>query len=213
MYLYLPLIPDIALCRDGLQNIPRWRKWLYKKLSLGWTGTKEQWRRLEKGIDILAILVIPIAVSVHTVVAWVWGMTVVPGWHSAILGPYFVVGAIFSGIASVLVAMAIVRKAFHLEDYLKPVHFNNLGLLLIVMVLFWCYFTFADYLTEVYGNEPSHMSVVLSKFSGEFAPYFWVMTICNFVIPFLLLFSRRTRTITGTVIAAIMVIIGMWRPI
>lgn len=209
-YLYLPLIPDIALCRDGLQNIPRWRKWLYEKLSLGWTGTKEQWRRLERGISILAVLVIPIAVSVHTVVAWVWGMTIVPGWHSTILGPYFVVGAIFSGIASVLIAMAIVRKVFHLEDYLKPIHFNNLGLLLIVMSLSWLYFTFADYLTEVYGDEPAHVSVVLSKFTGEFAPYFWAMTVCNFAIPFLLLFSHKTRTITGTVIAAILVDIGMW---
>jgi Ni/Fe-hydrogenase subunit HybB-like protein len=209
-YLYLPLIPDIALCRDGLQDIPRWRKRLYTLLSLGWTGTDKQWRRLEKGIDILAILVIPIAVSVHTVVGWVWGMTIVPGWHSTIIGPYFVVGAIFSGIASVLIAMAIIRKVFHLEDYLKPVHFNNLGLLLIVMVLFWLYFTSADYLTEIYGNEPAHMSVLLSKFTGEFAPYFWAMAICNSVIPFLLLFSHRTRTITGTVIAAIMVVIGMW---
>lgn len=209
-YLYLPLIPDIALCRDGLQNIPRWRKRLYEMLSLGWTGTEKQWKRLEKGIDILAVLVIPIAVSVHTVVGWVWGMTIVPGWHTAIIGPYFVVGAVFSGIASVLIAMAIIRKVFHLEDYLKPVHFNNLGLLLIVMVLFWSYFTVADYITEIYGNEPARMSVLHSKFSGEFAPYFWAMAICNCPIPFLLLFSRRTRTITGTVIAAILVIVGMW---
>jgi len=209
-YLYLPLIPDIALCRDELQDVPRWRKRLYKMLSLGWTGTEKQWKRLEKGIDILAVLVIPIAVSVHTVVGWVWGMAIVPGWNSAIIGPYFVVGAVFSGIASVLIAIAIIRKVFHLEGYLKPVHFNNLGLLLIVMVLFWSYFTVADYLTEIYGNEPAHMSVLLSKFTGEFAPYFWAMTICNFPIPFLLLFSRRTRTMTGTVVAAILVIIGMW---
>jgi Ni/Fe-hydrogenase subunit HybB-like protein len=209
-YLYLPLIPDIALCRDGLQDIPRWRKRLYRMLSLGWTGTEKQWRILEKGIDILAVLVIPIAVSVHTVVGWVWGMTIVPGWHTAIIGPYFVTGAIFSGIASVLIAMAIIRKVFHLEDYLKPVHFNNLGLLLIVMVLLWAYFTLAEHMTDIYGNEPAHMSVLLSKLTGEFAPYFWGMVICNLAIPFLLLFSRRTRTITGTVIAAVMIVIGMW---
>ena len=206
LYLYLPLIPDLALLRDRLPK----RRWFYRILALGWTGTPQQQRRLEMAIAIMAVVVIPIAVSVHTVVSWVFAMTVQPMWHSTIFGPYFVVGAIFSGIAALIVAMAILRKAYHLEDYLKPIHFNNLGILLLVMACLWLYFTFAEYLTTFYGHQPEEMAVFWMKISGPFAPYFWGMAVCCFVIPASLLSVPRARTITGTVVASSFILIGMW---
>src|SRR3990172_9086410 len=111
IYLYIPLIPDIALLRD---RVTGWRRRLYSFLSLGWTGTERQHRRVEIAIAILAIIVIPIAVSVHTVVSWVFAMTIQPMWHSTIFGPYFVIGAIFSGIATLIIVMAILRRSFKL---------------------------------------------------------------------------------------------------
>jgi Ni/Fe-hydrogenase subunit HybB-like protein len=207
IYLYLPLIPDIAILRD---NYPG-RKWLYRTLAIGWTGTPRQQRLLDRAIAVMAVIVIPIAVSVHTVVSWVFAMTVQPMWHSTIFGPYFVVGAIFSGIAAILIAMAIIRRAYHLEAYLKPVHFNNLGLLLLVMTLLWFYFTFAEFLTTYYGGEPTHMVIFLSKTEGRFSPLFWTMVVTCFVVPFTMLANNRTRgTIWGNVVAAVSVEIGMW---
>jgi molybdopterin-containing oxidoreductase family membrane subunit len=206
IYLYLPLIPDIALLRD---HAGKWR-WFYRILALGWKGTERQHRLLEKGIAFMAILVIPVAVSVHTVVSFVFAMTIQPMWHSAIFGPYFVAGAIFSGIAALIVAMNVIRRVYHLEDYLKPVHFNNLGILLLVMTLLWFYFTFTEYLTTFYGAEPLHMTIFWSKFTGRFAPYFWGMFLFCFVIPLPLLSFRRTRTPFGTLIASISIVIGMW---
>jgi Ni/Fe-hydrogenase subunit HybB-like protein len=207
IYLYLPLIPDIAILRDHLGK----RRWFYRLLALGWTGTEKQHRILERAIAVMAIAVIPIAISVHTVVSWVFAMTVQPMWHSAIFGPYFVVGAIFSGIAAIIIAMAVIRKAYHLEDYLKPIHFNNLGVLLLVMSLLWFYFTFAEFLTTYYGAEPAHMVIFLSKVEGAFAPYFWTMVATCLVIPVALLANHRTRaTVWGTVVASVSVEIGMW---
>jgi molybdopterin-containing oxidoreductase family membrane subunit len=206
IYLFLPLIPDIALLRD---HAGKW-KWFYRILALGWTGTERQHRILEKAIAFMAILVIPVAVSVHTVVSFVFAMTIQPMWHSAIFGPYFVAGAIFSGIAALIVAMNVIRKVYHLEDYLRPVHFNNLGILLLVMTLLWFYFTFTEYLTTYYGGEPLHMTIFWSKFTGRFAPYFWGMFLFCFVIPLPLLSFKRTRTPFGTMIASISVVIGMW---
>ncbi|OGP75446.1 MAG: hypothetical protein A2W09_05955 [Deltaproteobacteria bacterium RBG_16_50_11] len=206
IYLYLPLIPDIALLRDHNGK----RQWFYRILALGWTGTEKQHQRLEKAIAFMAILVIPVAVSVHTVVSFVFSMTIQPMWHSAIFGPYFVAGAIFSGIAALIVAMAVIRKVYHLEDYLRPIHFNNLGILLLVMTLLWFYFTFTEYLTTYYGGEPIHMSIFWSKFTGRFAPYFWGMFIFCFIIPLPILSFRKTRTVIGTLVASISVIIGMW---
>jgi Ni/Fe-hydrogenase subunit HybB-like protein len=210
IYLYLPLIPDVAMLRDRLAGTGDWRHWLYDKLSLGWQGTEKQWHRLERAISIMAVLIIPIAVSVHTVVSWIFAMTLQPMWHSTIFGPYFVVGAIFSGIATLIIVMAIIRKAYGLEAFLTRRHFNNLGLLLLTMTLFWFYFTLAEYLTEYYGAEPAPFKVLLAKLTGEFSLAFMAMMFFCFVIPFVILAFPRTRTIVGTVVAAILIDIGMW---
>jgi len=204
--LYLALIPDVALLRD----LGGKREWFYRILSFGWTGTERQHRRLEKAINFMSILVIPVMITVHTVVSFVFAMTIQPLWHSAIFGPYFVVGAIFSGVASVIVVMAVLRKVYHLEGYIKAVHFNNIGIFLMAMTLLWFYFTFAENITIVYGNEPVHMAIFWSKLTGRFAPLFWLHFVLCFVIPLPILALRRFRTIRGTVIASISIILGMW---
>jgi formate-dependent nitrite reductase membrane component NrfD len=106
-FLYLPTIPDFAAVRDASTGL---RKKIYRVLALGWQGTQRQWQRLEIAMHIMAIVIIPVAVSVHTIVSWDFAMTPVPMWHSSIFGPYFVAGAIFSGIAALILAMALLRK-------------------------------------------------------------------------------------------------------
>jgi molybdopterin-containing oxidoreductase family membrane subunit len=206
IYLYIPLIPDIAILRDRLDR----RKLLYTVLALGWTGSERQVRVLNRAIAVMAVLVIPIAVSVHSVVSFVFSMTLQPMWHSTIFGPYFVVGAIFSGIAALIVAMLIFRRAYGLHAYLKPVHFRYLGQLLLVMSLLWFYFTFAEYLTGYYGAEPEEMKVFWAKFTGPFWPFFWGMVVTNFVIPVILLVRLGRHTVPRVLGASCAVLIGMW---
>jgi Ni/Fe-hydrogenase subunit HybB-like protein len=207
LFLLLPMIPDFALMRDQMTG---WRKKIYGTLALGWQGTTKQWHRLEAAMQIMAIAIVPVAISVHTIVSFDFSMAPVPMWHSTIFGPYFVAGAIFSGIAALIIAMAVLRKALRLEEYLHPLHFQNLGKLLLMMSLLWGYFTFVERLTVWYGNEPSEMAVFWETQTGSYAPLFWTMVICNFVIPFPLLAIRRLRTITGTVIASCGIVVGMW---
>jgi molybdopterin-containing oxidoreductase family membrane subunit len=206
LFLYVLMIPDIAILRE---RFPR-RRWFYKLLSLGWTGTERQERILKKASTFLCIAVIPIAVSVHTVVSWVFGMQTQPMWHSTIFGPYFVAGAIYSGIAAIILVAAILRKVYHLEDYLQPIHFNNLGILLLTMTLLWFYFTFAEYLTTLYGGSLDELAVFWAKLTGKYSPLFWLMVLFCLIIPFPILAIRRTRTILGTTIASISILIGMW---
>lgn len=206
VYLYLPLIPDIAILRDrGTKP-----HWLYQFLSWNWQGTPKQHHILERAINILMVMVIPIAISVHTVISYIFAMTIQPGWHSTIFGPYFVVGAIFSGIAALLIMMIALRKVYHLEKYLKEIHFNYLSILLLIMSLLWFYFTFSEYLTTYYGNEPDEMRVFFNKFTGGFSFYFWLMVFCNFLVPVVILANKKTRNIKGILFASISVVIGMW---
>jgi molybdopterin-containing oxidoreductase family membrane subunit len=206
IYLYVPMIPDLAMIRD-LKIRPTWLYWF---LAIGYQDTPRARRILQRIIAVLAVVVIPIAVSVHTVIAWIFALTLRPMWHSTIFGPYFVIGAIYSGIAALIIAMTILRRVYHLEAYFKRVHFNNMGILLLLMSLLWTYFTFAEYLTAWYGGEEAEMATFWAKVSGEFAVPFWLMVVSCFLIPFGLMCWRATRGVVGTTVASVFVVIGMW---
>jgi molybdopterin-containing oxidoreductase family membrane subunit len=207
IYLYLPLIPDMAQLAE---HNTVWRRKLYRTLSLGWTGSDLEWHALERAVKLMACLILAVAVSVHTVVAWDFAMAIAPMWHSTIFGPYFVTGAIFSGIAALVLVMAALRKLLHLEFYFTRHHFNNLAKLLLLMSLLWLYFTLAENLTVWYGNDPKEMAVFGARTRARYAPLFWAMVVLNFVIPFVLLGIRRLRTIRTATIAAASVVVGMW---
>ena len=206
IYLYVPMIPDLALIRDiGLR--PRWLYWF---LAIGYQDTPKQRHTLERIIGVLAIAVIPVAISVHTVIGWIFAMTLRPMWHSTIFGPYFVMGAIFSGIAALILAMTVLRRVYKLQNYLKDVHFNNMGLLLLLMSCLWLYFTFAEHLTAWYGGEEAELATLYSKLTGRFAFPFWLMVASCFVIPFTLMVRRAGRGVAGTTVASAFVVLGMW---
>jgi molybdopterin-containing oxidoreductase family membrane subunit len=206
IYLYVPLLPDLALIRDSGIKWPRF----YTFFAGGYQDTPVNRAKLERVIGVLSIAVIPIAVSVHTIIGWIFAMTLRPMWHSTIFGPYFVMGAIYSGIAAILVAMVVLRRVYRLEEYFKAVHFDYLGRMLLLFSLLWLYFTFAEYLTAFYGAEPAEMRTFWAKVSGPFAIPFWAMVAGCFVIPFALMATKSGRTPRGTLIAGIAVVIGMW---
>ncbi|MEO8098259.1 MAG: NrfD/PsrC family molybdoenzyme membrane anchor subunit [Acidobacteriota bacterium] len=207
LYLYLPLIPDMAQLAE---HATLWRRRVYSILSLGWTGSDREWHALERAMKLMAGMILGIAISVHTIVSWDFAMAIAPMWHSTIFGPYFVVGAIFSGLAALLIVMALIRSTMHLERYLTWHHFNNLAKLLLLMSLLWTYFTASENLTVWYGNEPDEMAVFGARTRGAFAPYFWAMVILNFCVPFVLLGVKKFRNITTSVIASVCVLAGMW---
>src|SRR3990170_2952733 len=195
LYLYLPLIPDLATLRDKMPAKARFRRWLYTRLAARWEGLPEQRRRLERALGAMAILIIPVAVSVHTVVSWIFGMTLRVGWHSTILGPYFVVGAIFSGVATLIIVMAGVRK---------------LGLMLLALDIVLLYFTLSEYLTASYPGETQDVAWLTLLGSGQFAAMFWWMIIGGFIVPAVFIAVTKAKSVPAVVIAAILVNVGMW---
>jgi molybdopterin-containing oxidoreductase family membrane subunit len=211
IYLYLPLIPDFALIRDRLgQGTSTFKRRFYTLFALGWRNGVEQRQRLEKAIGIMAILIIPLAVSVHTVVAFIFSTTLRPGWNSTIYGIYFVIGAVFSGTAVLLIAIAIFRKIYHLEEYITAKHFRNLGYLLLILLLTYFYLTFTEYLTVGYKLEGGEKDLLKLVMLGKNAPWFWLFFVSSIVIPAVLIIFSRRKTIPLVVTAAVLVVIGMW---
>ena len=211
IYLYLPLIPDMALMRDRLgQGASTIRHKVYTILAAGWRNTPPQRRRLEKAIGIMAITIIPIAVSVHTVVSYVFAMTLRPGWDSTAFGIYFVIGAIFSGIASLLIVMAIFRKLYHLEEYITEKHFRNLSYLLLTSLALYLYLTIGEYLTPGYKLEVEEKHLFELIMLGKNALWFWFFIVAGIVVPAFLLIFRRGPTIPRIITAAVLVNVAMW---
>lgn len=174
--LYVSMLPDLGILRDNLPvGAPVWRKYLYTILALGWRGNREQWHRLEKVIRATAIGIIPIGVSLHTVTSWILSTTVQPGWHSTILGPYFVVGAIFSGVALLFLLIITLRRFLGLSYYIGPILYRGLHTFLIVMSIVWFYFTYTEHLTQVAGQQEAEFPMLASKLWGINAATFWGM--------------------------------------
>jgi molybdopterin-containing oxidoreductase family membrane subunit len=210
VFFYLSLLPDIAICRDRLTDVPRWQHQLYRVLSLGWKAHPEQYRRLEKVLSGMAVFMSMLVVIVHTVVAFVFSMTLQLGWHTAVMGPFFLVGAVFSGSGAVVVAMAVLRRVYHLEDILTHKHFDYMRKLLIALTLVWLYFMIAEYLTTFYGHEVEEMHIFWEKFTGTFAIPFWVMFSCCFAIPLTIFLTRGRKSIGWMVAAGVIINVGMW---
>jgi len=189
--LYLQLLPDIALLRDNLSTdaLP-WQKFLYTRLSLGWKGNRTQWSRLDKAITTVSILIIPIGVSLHTITSWVFSTTLQPGWKSTILGPYFVVGAIFSGIGMLFIVMTVVSQLLHLENYITEKHYHLMGWLFIVMSGLWFYFTYTENLTMIAEQESLEFPVLASKLWGDFALSFWGMVVLMVVATYIMVVPK-----------------------
>jgi molybdopterin-containing oxidoreductase family membrane subunit len=213
LYLYVAMIGDMPILAHRAREAgrPRWLVRLYEVLSLGYRGTPEQSRRLGLALGAMAVIIIPVAVSVHTVVSWVFGMTLRPGWHSTIFGPYFVIGAIFSGTAAIITAMALFRRAYRLERYLRPEHFRHLAKLLLALTLLYAYFTLSEYLTAWYGGLESD-SRLLGLLAGR-TPYgalFWGWAAFGLFVPIGLLLFPSRRSLGAIVTASVLINIGMW---
>jgi Ni/Fe-hydrogenase subunit HybB-like protein len=190
IYVFLPMIPDLAMVRDRTSG---WRHVLYKLTSLGWRGREYEWHYLHKAIKIFALAIMPVAFSVHTIVAWDFAMSGHAGWHSTIYGPYFVVGAIYSGLAAACSVLLVVRRSMKLDYFLREEHFNALAILVLVFSFTWTYFFFNDYLVEWYGGNWVGEQLLSFHARGPVAPLWYAMLLFNIVIPWLTLWSGRVR--------------------
>jgi molybdopterin-containing oxidoreductase family membrane subunit len=210
LYLYLSFIEDFAILRDykGLKVSP-WKKKLYKVLSLGFTGTEKELKILANARTIMSVMIIAIAIIVYSVLAWIFGVTLQPGWHSTIFGPYFVIAAVFSGTGLLIILMYVFRKVYHLEEYITKRHFVNVGVLLTVIAAFYGYFTFSDYLTKWYGSIKMD-SILIDKLFSDYYSLFIFANYIGIILPCIIIAFPRFRTIPNITVAAVIALVALW---
>lgn len=211
IFLYLALIKDFAVYRDAKLNIPKWKQRLYTMLSLGYRGTARQKKHISVSMNLMAIMIIPLAIIVHSVLSWIFGMTLRPGWHSTIFGPYFVLAAIFSGTGVLIVAMWVYRKMYKLNSYITDKHFIYLGYIMMVLGAAYGYFTFSEYLTDWFGSEKWDGEVLSKLFStSEYGWWFLFANFAGIILPVSIVAIPKTRTPNLITIAAFFMVIALW---
>jgi Ni/Fe-hydrogenase subunit HybB-like protein len=209
LFVYVALIPDLAVARDRTTGL---RHMFYRALAMGFHGTVRQWKLQTIAGILLSALILPVFVSVHSIVSWDFAMAILPGWHSTIFPPYFVIGAVHSGVSAVATLMAILRWVFKLEDYITPDHFDALGRLLIVVSTAWLFFFIMDFYFGLFAREPMEISVwELRIFTPPYNVLFPIFLITGYIIPISFwLFRRARRNIAIMFWTSLLVNVGMW---
>ena len=193
LFFFTGLVPDVAVVRNRTTG---WRHRFYAFLAQGWQGTDRQWRHYKAAYLFLAALATPLVVSVHSVVSWDFAQSVVAGWHSTIFAPYFVAGAIHSGLAMVITLLIPLRRIFRLDTYLTQTHLENLAKLIILTGLIVGYAYVVETYIAWYSNNVPEWQRFVYQVTGEYAVPFWIMILFNSLVP-LLFFVKRIRTSTS----------------
>lgn len=207
LFFYTGLIPDLAALRDRATG---WKRGVYRFFAAGWQGTSGQWRSYSKVYLLLAGFATPLVVSVHSVVSWDFAASIIPGWHSTIFAPYFVAGAIHSGLAMVLTLLIPVRRAFQLNAYITQKHLEYIAKLMIATGLILGYAYAAEFFIAWYSENTFERYVFVYRATGRYAFLFWLMMAFNVAAPLLFLGEQMRRSTVWLFIISLLINIGMW---
>ena len=211
LFLYLILIRDFAILSKSEIQVKPWMKKLYRFFSLGYTNTSEERSKLNFSTNILAVLIIPIVVIVSSVLSWIFGMTLRPGWHSTIFGPYFVLAAIYTGTGVLVLLMWSFRKLYKLESYIQEKHFVYLGYMLIALACGYGYFTFSEYLTDWYTSEKWSSELIDKLLDvNQFGWWFYFANFAGILLPIIVVGIPKLRSINSITLVSAVVVLAMW---
>jgi Ni/Fe-hydrogenase subunit HybB-like protein len=208
VFWYVGLIPDFAVLRETSPT--KIQKWVYGMLSMGWRGSAYHWRRYEKVYLILAGISTPLVFSVHSIVSFDFAVSIVPLWHATIFPPFFVIGAIFSGFAMVLVLAIPLRKWYGLEDYITDWHIDNCAKVMLATGMMVSYGYFSEAWMAWYSHSEFEWGTSMQRMFGPYGWSYWCLIFCNFVAPQVLWVKKWRMNPLILFIISIIALIGMW---
>lgn len=208
LFWYVGMIPDLATLRDRATT--KFRKIAYGIASLGWRGSNRHWHRYERAYLILAALATPLVLSVHSVVSFDFAVSILPGWHTTILPPYFVAGAIFSGFAMVMMLIIPARQYFGLKDFVTMRHLDNMARIILVTGMMVGYAYAIEFFIAWYSGNQYEAFAFVNRAFGPYAWAYWTMVSCNVLAPQVFWFKKCRSSIPVLFTIAIFVNIGMW---
>jgi Ni/Fe-hydrogenase subunit HybB-like protein len=210
LLLFFPLLPDLKILISSRQILGKKFSKLYRFFGSFWKGTKLQDKLNKRAVNILCVLIIPVAFCIHTVTSWLFATTYRPGWDSTNFGAYFISGAFLVGAGGVLVAMYVFRKVYALEKYITTLHFDKMGRIVVLLALVYLYFNINEYLVPAFKMKKSEEAHLTGLFTGDYATLFWFAIFAGMIIPIFILIFKKGRKPLPAVIAGILVVVGAW---
>ena len=207
LFLLTGLQPDAAALRDVATG---WRRKLYALAAMGWRGTSEEWRHYGRGYLLFAAFATPLVISVHSVVSWDFAVSLVPGWHSTLFPPYFVAGAILSGVAMVITLLIPLRKALRLQELVTPAHLDMLARLVLLTSLIVSYSYGLEFFLALRGDPTDDRATLIYRATGDYAPLFWLMITGNCLLPLSFFFHKVRNSNALLLFVCLFVNVGMW---
>ncbi|MDQ6736902.1 MAG: polysulfide reductase NrfD [Gemmatimonadota bacterium] len=209
LFWYMGLVPDLAAARDRAPGITRRR--IYGIFALGWRGSSTEWRHYRVAYVLLAGLATPLVISVHSVVSLDFAITQLPGWHSTIFPPYFVAGAIYSGLATVMMLLLPIRRFFHLESIITKAHLSNLAKLMLATGMMLAYSYLCELFVALYSGDPfEYYTTLVARPLGPYAVIYWFMLFANVVTPQIFWFKKMRTSAVPLFAASLLIFVGMW---
>ncbi|MFA6318445.1 MAG: NrfD/PsrC family molybdoenzyme membrane anchor subunit [Elusimicrobiota bacterium] len=207
LFWYLGLIPDLASLRDRANG---WRKAVYTVLSLGWRGAASHWQHYEKAYTVLAGLATGLVLSVHSVVSFDFAVSLVPGWHMTIFPPYFVVGAIFSGFAMVVLGLLVVRSTLGMSNIITDRHLDLANKVVLGTSCLMAYSYLLEGFTAWYSMNPYIHHAFKNYVHGVYGWAGWLAIVCNVFIPQVYWSAKARASVPVMVGVSLAVLLGMW---
>ena len=208
LFWYVGLIPDLATLRDRAKT--RIRQLAYGIFALGWRGSMRHWLHYERAYLLLAGLATPLVLSVHSVVSFDFAVSQLPGWHTTIFPPYFVAGAIFSGLAMVITLMVVCRVAFKMTHIITLLHFDRMAKLILLTGTLVGYAYGIEFFVAWYSGNPFETFAFFNRALGPYAWAYWIMVSCNVLTPQVFWFKKARTSIPILFVASLLVNVGMW---
>jgi molybdopterin-containing oxidoreductase family membrane subunit len=207
LFWYVGALPDFATARDRLDG--PWKK-IYGVAALGWRGSASQWRHYRKLQITLAALAVPLVCSVHSIVGLDFAASLMPGWREPIFPPYFVVGAMFSGFAMVVLLAATIAKGLGLETLITTRHFETMGKIILMASIVMGLSYASEWFAAWEAGDPADRKMVAFEFGGVYAPLYFAMLACNVVAPQVLWLPRLRASVPALIVVSLLVLVGMW---
>ena len=213
IFFFVGLIPDLASFRDTCEKTlgtKHWKTRFYHFLSLDWSGAGGQWRHYRRSYLYFAALVTPLVISVHSIVSWDFAMSLLNGWHTTLYAPYFVAGAIHSGLAMAFILLIPIRRWLRLKHLISVEHLEMIAKTMLVTTCIMAYSYAVEYLLTLYSGDKFDIQYANWRATGGMAPIYWSLILFNVLVPLSLVFKRMRRNTTVLFTVGIFVNVGMW---
>jgi Ni/Fe-hydrogenase subunit HybB-like protein len=208
MFLYIALIPDLATLRDRAQN--RRQHVIYSLFSLGWRGSVVHWHRFRQAYYMLAAMFIPLVISLHSIIAFIFAITLVPGWYSTILPVYFLAAAVLSGFSLVLTVIILLRAFYRLHDYFTLRHMDIMAKVILGSSLLLAFTLLIELFFAWYSGNENAIYVHINRLTGIYGPVFWSFLVLSVLAPQILWVRKLRINVPFLLFLSLAVNVGLW---